>query len=90
MLCYSLGFVNAMIKLRRTDCSVVDCTLFQHYDEKHYIPSWSPLFLQDWRFWMTLDFAQTTYSLLLLPYVLLSAPAPSRLPRPSAPITRAG
>jgi len=47
MLCYSLGFVNAMIKLRRTDCSVVDCTLFQHYDEKHYIPSWSPLFLQD-------------------------------------------
>jgi len=31
--------------------------------------------MQDWRFWMTLDFAQTTYSLLLLPYVLLSAPA---------------
>jgi len=85
-LCYSLGFVNAMIKLGQTDCSVVDCTLFKHYHQDLF-PSWSPPFLRDWRFWMTLDFSQTTYSLLLLPYVLLSAPAPPRLPRASAPIS---
>ena len=31
-----------------------------------------PPLLHDWRFWVTVDFVQTAYSLMLLPFVLIS------------------
>ena len=88
VLAYGVGLANAFLKMVAVDCSKVDCSLFrwrphQHnpgdqvgaihlaYDDR-------PQLLKDWRLWMALDFSQTSYSLLLVPYAFLSVQALTR------------
>ena len=83
--CYGWGVVNLWTKIRAIDCDVTDCGLFQKdYHTVHpghhpdHLPSGAAHapgidLLKDWRFWMTLDFSETTYSLLLFPFALLCA-----------------
>lgn len=80
--CYSCGFLNLWLQVRQVDCGVVNCHLFNHDQENDRISwvwpdSWHWA-TEDWRLWMTLDFAQTTYSLMLLPYFLLLLIRPLR------------
>ena len=84
IFCYTCGFLNLWWQARKVDCSKVDyCDEFRHEAATDawawlWPASWR-FWSEDWRFWMTLDFSETTYSLLLLPYALLLAVRPLRL-----------
>jgi len=67
LCCLLLWLVQLWIKQASVDCTKVDCSQFlKAYNDGR--PDW----LKDWRLWVTLDFANTSYSLLLFPFVMLS------------------
>ena len=86
VFCYFFGMLNLAFKMAQVDCTQVDCALFHwrsHVHDAserlsllhamaHAALDGRPELLKDWRLWMMLDFSQTSYSLLLLPYALLS------------------
>lgn len=88
ILAYGVGLGNVFLKMASVDCSQVDCSLFrwrphQHnagdtISSMHLAYDDRPRLLKDWRLWMALDFSQTSYSLLLFPYVALSLRALTR------------
>lgn len=79
-----VGFAIFARRYNQVDCSVVDCSMFVDWPETSFfhrisihwqgfneeLPNW----LYDQRFWATLDFVQTCYSVLLLPFVILALP----------------
>ena len=87
-LAYGVGLLNVFVKMAAVDCSAIDCTLFrwrphphaagEALNALHVAYDYRPRLLKDWRLWMALDFSQTTYSLLLVPYALLSVCALTR------------
>jgi len=70
--CLAFGLINLAIHMITLDCSEqgVDCRAFLKPNELFGLVGDS--LLSDWRLWMTLDFTQTCYSLLLFPFALLS------------------
>lgn len=88
VLAYGVGLANVFLKMVAVDCSKVDCSLFRWRPHQHNpgdqisaihrAYDYRPRLLKDWRLWMALDFSQTSYSLLLFPYALLSVQALTR------------
>jgi hypothetical protein len=86
LFCYSFALFQLWLTARATRCkggldeflnvdgdeSNVDCSLFQwNVIDGSWIGKLTP-WLRDWRFMMTVDFAQTAYSLLMFPFALLN------------------
>jgi len=72
IFCYAFGALNLIWKMQTFDCTTHNCTVFVNPVRGH-IPFLIEHFklLRDWRFTMTLDFSETTYSLLTFPFFLL-------------------
>jgi len=77
-LCYGVGLLNLWRKIANWHCAPEDePRCHAHFIHPIHENSTLPSFIEeislfrDWRFWMTLDFSETTYSLLAFPFFLL-------------------
>ena len=81
--CMAFGLLNLWVKMRQVQCprlaghgpselgTTVDCASFLKGDANVPFDGEPYSLWRDWRLWMTFDFSETSYSLLLFPFALL-------------------